>query len=143
MAVNDSIILDTILEQKKSQIAKFLPDDDYFKMFTFEQILKKFDIIKATNFQTPIPPFSVYYKRLIFESFYKIKTSSLANFLHPDPGLFLYHNHVRIELNTVRIANFTFVLGMQNFGKFFEQNYIGKRMVLANLKEFLINLVYQ
>ncbi|MGF1989054.1 MAG: AIPR family protein [Nostoc sp. ZfuVER08] len=44
MASNDSIVLDTIIEQKKSQIADCLPDDDYFEIFTFEQILKKYDL---------------------------------------------------------------------------------------------------
>ncbi|RUR75709.1 AIPR family protein [Chlorogloeopsis fritschii PCC 9212] len=44
MAANDSIVLDTILEQKKSQIADSLPDDVYFEIFTFEQILKKYDL---------------------------------------------------------------------------------------------------
>lgn len=44
MATNDSIVLDTILKQKKSQIADSLPDDDYFEIFTFEQVLKKYDL---------------------------------------------------------------------------------------------------
>lgn len=44
MAANDSIVLDTILKQKKSQIADSLRDDDYFEIFTFEQILKKYDL---------------------------------------------------------------------------------------------------
>lgn len=44
MAANDSIVLDTILKQKKSQIADSLADDDYFEIFTFEQILKKYDL---------------------------------------------------------------------------------------------------
>ncbi|MEH2276605.1 MAG: AIPR family protein [Nostoc sp.] len=44
MATNDSIVLDIILKQKKSQIADSLPDDDYFEIFTFEQILKKYDL---------------------------------------------------------------------------------------------------
>ncbi|MBD2676945.1 MULTISPECIES: AIPR family protein [Nostoc] len=44
MPTNDSIVLDTILEQKKSQIADCLRDDEYFEIFTFEQILKKYDL---------------------------------------------------------------------------------------------------
>lgn len=44
MATNDSIVLDTILKQKKSQIADSLPNDDYFEIFTFEQVLKKYDL---------------------------------------------------------------------------------------------------
>jgi hypothetical protein len=44
MPANDSIILNSILEQKKSQTANSLPDDDFFELFTFEQILKKYDL---------------------------------------------------------------------------------------------------
>lgn len=44
MATNDSILLNTILEQTKSQTANSLDDDDYFELFTFEQNLKKYDL---------------------------------------------------------------------------------------------------
>lgn len=44
MAANDSIVLNSILEQKKKQTANSLPDDDYFELFTFEQSLKKYDL---------------------------------------------------------------------------------------------------
>ena len=44
MATNDSIVLNSILEQKKIQIARDLPDDDFFELFTFEQVLKKYDL---------------------------------------------------------------------------------------------------
>lgn len=44
MATNDSILLNTILEQTKRQTANSLPDDDYFELFTFEQNLKKYDL---------------------------------------------------------------------------------------------------
>ncbi len=41
MADNDIILLNTILEQKKKHVANSLADDDFFEIFTFEQILKK------------------------------------------------------------------------------------------------------
>lgn len=44
MATNDSILLNTIIEQTKRQTANSLPDDDYFELFTFEQHLKKYDL---------------------------------------------------------------------------------------------------
>lgn len=44
MAVNDIIVLDSILEQKKKQVASMLSDSDYFEVFTFEQILKNYDL---------------------------------------------------------------------------------------------------
>ncbi|WP_244142116.1 hypothetical protein [aff. Roholtiella sp. LEGE 12411] len=44
MAANDIIVLNSLLEQKKSQTANSLPDDDYFELFTFEQALKKYDL---------------------------------------------------------------------------------------------------
>lgn len=40
MAANDSIVLNSILEQEKSKIARELPDDEFFELFTFEQTLK-------------------------------------------------------------------------------------------------------
>lgn len=44
MTSNDVIILDSILEQKKKQMANTLPDNDYFELFTFEQSLKNYDL---------------------------------------------------------------------------------------------------
>jgi len=44
MAANDTIVLNSILEQKKKQTATSLPDDDYFELFTFEQTLKKYEL---------------------------------------------------------------------------------------------------
>jgi hypothetical protein len=44
MAGNDSIVLDNIIKQKLNQSANTLPDDEFFKIFTFEQILKKYDL---------------------------------------------------------------------------------------------------
>ncbi len=43
MAANDSIILNIILDQEKSNIAGELPDEEFFELFTFEQILKKYE----------------------------------------------------------------------------------------------------
>lgn len=44
MTANDSIVLTSILQQKKNQTASSLSDDDYFEIFTFEQTLKKYDL---------------------------------------------------------------------------------------------------
>lgn len=44
MAANDVIVLDSILEQNKSNSANLLPDDEYFEIFTFEQILKEYEL---------------------------------------------------------------------------------------------------
>ncbi len=44
MAANDSIVLNSILEQEKSKIARELPDDEFFELFTFEQTLKKYEL---------------------------------------------------------------------------------------------------
>lgn len=44
MADNDIILLNTILEQKKKQVANSLADDDFFEIFTFEQILKNYEL---------------------------------------------------------------------------------------------------
>ncbi|MBW4511972.1 MAG: AIPR family protein [Scytonematopsis contorta HA4267-MV1] len=44
MAGNDSIILENIIKQKRNQTANTLPDDDFFEIFTFEQVLKKYDL---------------------------------------------------------------------------------------------------
>jgi len=41
---NDVIVLNSILNQKKQQVAETLPDDDFFELFVFEQILKDFDL---------------------------------------------------------------------------------------------------
>lgn len=44
MADNDIILLNNILEQKKKQVADSLADDDFFEIFTFEQILKNYEL---------------------------------------------------------------------------------------------------
>lgn len=44
MTSNDVIVLDSILEQKKKQMANSLSDSDYFELFTFEQSLKDYDL---------------------------------------------------------------------------------------------------
>jgi hypothetical protein len=44
MTTNDVIILDNLLKQKKEKIADSLSDSDFFEIFTFEQILKNYDI---------------------------------------------------------------------------------------------------
>ncbi|MEH2241485.1 hypothetical protein [Nostoc sp.] len=44
MAGNDSIVLDNIIKQKINKSDNTLPDDEFFEMFTFEQILKKYDL---------------------------------------------------------------------------------------------------
>lgn len=44
MAGNDSIVLDNIIKQKRNQSGTTLPDDEFFEIFTFEQILKKYDL---------------------------------------------------------------------------------------------------
>lgn len=44
MADNDIILLNNILEQKKKQVANSLADDDFFEIFTFEQILKNYEL---------------------------------------------------------------------------------------------------
>ncbi len=44
MAANDSIVLDNIIKQKRNQSANALPDDEFLEIFTFEQILKKYDL---------------------------------------------------------------------------------------------------
>jgi hypothetical protein len=44
MAANDVIVLNSILEQNKSNSANSLPDDEYFELFTFEQILKEYEL---------------------------------------------------------------------------------------------------
>ena len=41
---NDIIILDSILKQKKTQTADTLSDSDYFEVFTFEQLLKNYEL---------------------------------------------------------------------------------------------------
>lgn len=44
MAGNDSIILNNIIKQKRNQNVNTLPEDEFFEIFTFEQILKKHDL---------------------------------------------------------------------------------------------------
>ncbi len=44
MASNDIILLDKLLGQKKGQIATTLADDTYFEIFTFEQVLKNYEL---------------------------------------------------------------------------------------------------
>lgn len=44
MSANDVIVLNSILEQKKKIIADSLTDSDFFELFTFEQILKNYDL---------------------------------------------------------------------------------------------------
>ncbi|BAZ21507.1 hypothetical protein NIES4073_23850 [Kalymmatonema gypsitolerans NIES-4073] len=44
MAGNDSIVLDNIIKQKINKSDNVLPDDEFFEIFTFEQILKKYDL---------------------------------------------------------------------------------------------------
>lgn len=44
MASNDIILLDQTLGQKKQQTSSELSDADFFELFSFEQILKKFDL---------------------------------------------------------------------------------------------------
>ncbi|BAZ48389.1 hypothetical protein NIES4103_09970 [Nostoc sp. NIES-4103] len=44
MAGNDSIVLDNIIKQKINKSDNTLPDDEFFELFTFEQILKKYDL---------------------------------------------------------------------------------------------------
>jgi hypothetical protein len=44
MSSNDRIMLDTILKQKKQEIASSFSESDYFEIFTAEQILKDFDL---------------------------------------------------------------------------------------------------
>lgn len=44
MSENDVIILDSMLEQKKTEIADDLADSDFFEIFTFDQVLKNFDL---------------------------------------------------------------------------------------------------
>ncbi|WP_193198220.1 AIPR family protein [Nostoc sp. MG11] len=44
MAGNDSIVLDNIIKQKINKSDNTLADDEFFEIFTFEQILKKYDL---------------------------------------------------------------------------------------------------
>lgn len=41
---NDVIVLNAILEQRRAEIAKSIREDDYFEVFSFEQILKNNDL---------------------------------------------------------------------------------------------------
>jgi hypothetical protein len=42
MAKNDKIILDKILDEKRAQVAPLMSEDDYFEIFTSEQVLKDY-----------------------------------------------------------------------------------------------------
>lgn len=44
MTTNEVILLNSTLEQKKAQIASSLSDSDFFEIFSFEQILKNYDL---------------------------------------------------------------------------------------------------
>jgi len=44
MTTNEIILLNSTLEQKKAQIASSLSDSDFFEIFSFEQILKNYDL---------------------------------------------------------------------------------------------------
>lgn len=44
MSDNNVILLDKILEQRRSEIANSLSESDYFEVFSFEQILKNYDL---------------------------------------------------------------------------------------------------
>jgi len=44
MTINEVILLNSTLEQKKAQIASSLSDSDFFEIFSFEQILKNYDL---------------------------------------------------------------------------------------------------
>lgn len=44
MSGNDSIVLDSILKQKRQESANTFPESEYFEIFTFEQALKNFDL---------------------------------------------------------------------------------------------------
>jgi hypothetical protein len=44
MPNNDKVFLDALLARKKTEEGSLLPDDEFFELFTFEQILKDFDL---------------------------------------------------------------------------------------------------
>jgi hypothetical protein len=44
MTDNNIILLDKILERRRSETASSLSDSDYFEVFSFEQILKNYDL---------------------------------------------------------------------------------------------------
>ncbi|GLI09306.1 hypothetical protein YDYSG_53380 [Paenibacillus tyrfis] len=44
MSGNDVIVLNAILEQRRDEIAKTIKEDDFFEIFTFEQVLKNYDL---------------------------------------------------------------------------------------------------
>lgn len=44
MSSNDIILLDSTLEQKQQQTSGSLSDSDFFELFTFDQVLKNFDL---------------------------------------------------------------------------------------------------
>ncbi len=44
MAANDTILLDKLLVQKKVQVANTLADEAFFEIFTFEQVLKNYEL---------------------------------------------------------------------------------------------------
>lgn len=44
MSSNDSMVLDSILKQKRQEPTNTFPESEYFEIFTFEQALKNFDL---------------------------------------------------------------------------------------------------
>ena len=44
MSDNDRIVLNTILEQNRAELASELIDSEYFEIFAAEQVLKEFDL---------------------------------------------------------------------------------------------------
>lgn len=44
MSSNDVIVLNSVIEQKRTQTASTLSDADYFELFSFEQCMKHFDL---------------------------------------------------------------------------------------------------
>jgi hypothetical protein len=44
MSTNDVIVLNSVLNQKKQKAVNPLPDSEYFELFSFEQILKDYDL---------------------------------------------------------------------------------------------------
>ena len=41
---NDVILLKSILERKRQELANTLSQDEYFEIFSFEQLLKNYDL---------------------------------------------------------------------------------------------------
>ena len=44
MKSNDLIILDSIINQKKQEVAEDLSESDFFEVFTSDQILKNYEL---------------------------------------------------------------------------------------------------